>query len=278
MSLLSRSQLRIALAPDRVVLLRTKGLLRQKITATQMLPVVEGAEGRPWEPALQVLEQALPGFARKGEAVTLVLSSHFCRFLPIPALPTLASEEEEAAFARHTFREVYGEAAHDWTVRLSGDSPARPRLGAAIDQALLDGARRASKAAGLKLVSVQPFLMTAFNAWQRTLIQQPGWFALYEAGRLCLCLITKDGVQSVRGVPVSADWRAELPLLVQRESNLQVLEGQEIPSAGHVFHPSQTSPSQVRGLPANLQALTLSEHALAASPQPEQAAMALVGL
>ena len=277
MSLLSRSQLRIALTPTSVALVRTEGWLRQQVTGTQTFRLEAQAGSRPWEAAVDALARALPLFGRKGERVTVVLSNHFCHYLMLAALPTLASEEEDMAFARHSFREIFGETMEPWTIRVSGDSPAQPRLAAALDTPMLLALQRCVREAGLKLVSVQPYLMTAFNAWAGTLSHAPVWLALFEPGRLCIALCTRDGVRSVRAAPATDAWRIELPLLMQREANLQALDGDNLPEGCLVFHPEQAMASMVRSMPAHLTALTLPEARHDAGDGIEPLAMALIG-
>ena len=278
MSLLSRSQLRAALTPGGVILVRTAGFLKTEIRDVQIFPVEDSDSGKPWEPAAAALKSALASFARRGEALTVVLSNHFSYYTVVPALPSLANDEEDAAFARYTFREVFGEGSAAWTLRVSGDSPDAPRLASAIDEALLASLRRDSAAAGVQLVSVQPYLMTAYNAWASELGRGPVWFALYEPGRLCISLCTAEGLQSVRGCPAGETWRTELPLLLDRETRLQELEGSAAPTEAFVFHPSQPLPTLARTLGEGLRALSLAERPLPDGVRVQDAALALVGL
>ena len=278
MSRLSRSQLRIALTPTSVVLVRTEGWLNPRVSGSQTFVVEPQPGARPWEATVSALVRALPLFSKPGEPITLVLSNHFCHYLMLPALPTLASEEEDAAFARHTFREIYGETMDGWTIRVSGDSPAQPRLAAAIDANLLLALQRSVGEAKLKLRSVQPYLMAAFNAWHKELGRAPVWFALYEPGRLCISLCTHEGVRSVRAAPANDEWRIELPMLMQREANLQVTDSGVQPDHCLVFHPSQPLAAQVRNMPGHLAALTLPEARHDAGDSVQALAMALIGV
>lgn len=278
MSLLSPNRLRIALAPDHLTVVRLVGRLRPRIDDVQVLPVGDTSEGAlPWEAAVQALGRVLPGLVKPGEPVTLVLSNHFCRYQVLAAVPALASDEEEQAWLRHCWTEVYGEAAQGWMLRVSGDSPAVARLSAAVDERLVALLRTAVRDAGGQLVSIQPYLMRACNAWRAELGRQAVWFALYEPGRLCLALCTAEGVAEVRGLPAGPHWQQELPLLVARETTLR--EGQPGPNPVEtlVFHHDHATPPRLPALPAGLRGLTLPPAAVGLGEPVAAATLALVG-
>lgn len=279
MSLLSRSQLRAVVAPGAVTLLRTQGLFKRVVSDAAVFEVDAGAEGaKPWEPAVATLKAALLKLGRRGEPLTVVLSNHFSHYILLPALPSLASSEEDDAYARHTFREVYGEAASAWTVRVSGDAPQTARVAGAMEDGLLAALQRVARENGVRLDSVQPFLMTAYNAFASELSRRTAWFALYEPGRVCISLCSRQGLHSVRGCPAGETWRTELPLLLDREARLQELEGDAVPTEAFVFHPGQALPSLSRSLGEGLTPLMLGDIALPAGARPQDVAMALVGL
>jgi hypothetical protein len=265
-----------------VILVRTKGLMRTEVSEAEVFPVEgsdKGGDGaKDWEAAIATLRTALPKFARGKETLTVILSNHFSHYILLPALPSLSTAEEDDAFARHTFREVYGDAAAGWTLRVSGDSPAVPRVAGAIEDTLLGALQRTAREVGVTLGSVQPLLMTAYNAWAGELSRRTAWFALYEPGRLCISLCSRNGLHSVRGCPAGETWRTELPLLLDREARLQELEGTDVPNEAFVFHPSQPVPSLMRSLGEGLHPLGLREIALPAAVRAPDVALALVGL
>lgn len=278
MSLLSPSRLRVALTPGAVILVRTRGLLKQEVADARILVVESTESGKPWEDALGTLKTGLAAFAARGESLTVLVSNHFSHYTLLPALASLSNSDEDAAFARYTFREVFGEGAAGWTIRVSGDSPNVPRVASAIDEALLQGLRRCANDAGLKLASVQPFLMAAFNAWIGQLPTAPTWLALYEPGRLCICLCVGGELRSVRGCPAGDTWRTELPLLLDREARLQELDGDAIPTGALVFHPSQPVQGLARSLGDGLTPLGIAPHTMPDNIRIQDIAMALVGL
>jgi hypothetical protein len=132
----------------------------------------------------------------KGEA-TLILSSHFVRYVVLPWSGELITEAEELEFARTRFIQVFGQWARDWTIVMSPAPAGASRLCAAVDAALIGAATGALAASGLRLRSVQPALMAQFNEWRRR-IGADGWLAIAEQGRLLVAWIAGGQWRSVR--------------------------------------------------------------------------------
>ena len=90
-----------------------------------------------------------------------------------------------------------------------------PRLASAVDAGLIQAIRtcfpRDSKA---RLVSVRPYLMSAFNRWGGTMAKDGAWLLLVEPQRACLALVAAHkwaAVQTSRGeFPAPEDWAALL--------------------------------------------------------------------
>jgi hypothetical protein len=232
-----------------VVLVRTEGLFGLTVSDAQVFAVAPAdapsADRQSWEPAVAALVSALASFARRGESLTVVLSNHFCHYTVLPALPSLANREEDEAYARHTFGEIYGDLANSWTLRVSGDSPAEPRVAGAIDHALLRALQATARNAGVRLSSVQPLLMAAFNAFADRLAGESVWFVVQEPGRICVSLSTRGSLRSVRGSPAGTHWASALPRLIERETQLQEPDGAEAATATFVFQAG----AQAAGVP-----------------------------
>ena len=152
-----------------------------------------GAE--PWQGALAALKALeLPKKCR----VTLVLSNHFVRYAVVPWSSALGTPAEEEAYVRHHFARIHGERAKGWSLRASPGTGAEPRLASAIDKALLDELKTlfAGKP-GVKLASIQPQLMAAFNRWRRAIPAGGAWLVLAEAERACVALHGGGGWRAV---------------------------------------------------------------------------------
>lgn len=170
-----------------------------------------------------------------GRRVTVVLSSHFVRYALLPWSGALGSDEEWLALARHSFAATHGGAAEHWNCRVSPADHGEPRLASAIDASLLDAL------SGPPVVSVQPYLMSAFNARRRALAGRAGWFVLHEPGRLTLALMRQGQWRSVRTRRVSSDWQQVLPNLLDRETAL----ARETPCEDVFFYGEAAAPPRL---------------------------------
>jgi len=147
---------------------------------------------------------------------TVLLSSHFVRYLVLPWSQALTSEEDWIAFAHHSFQSTYGAASTSgWHIRLSDTGPGRARVASAVDCALIDALCSVPG-----VVSIQPHLMSAFNARRREIGGKAAWFVLQEPARLTITLVVGGEWQLVRTRQVNGDWQAALPALLDRESAL----------------------------------------------------------
>jgi hypothetical protein len=181
-SRLWRERVRVGLCPDRLVL------------AGSTRPVEE-------------LEALCARFK-----ATVVLSSHYVRYAVLPWSEALRTQEEWAAFAQHAFASTYGNLAAAWQVRVCDTGRRRARIASAVDAALVEKLR------ALGAVSVQPWLMAAFNARRRMFNGQAAWFVLQEHGRLTASLIAQGEWKLIRNRQANGNWREELPGILDRES------------------------------------------------------------
>lgn len=163
---------------------------------------------------------------RRGARVTVVLSSHHARYALLPWSANLAREEEWLAFARFRLRDTYGAAAEGWEVRVSPGEPRASRVACAVERQLLEELRAVAGKAGVRLMSVQPSLMHAFNVRRSEFDREDGWLVSAEPGRLTLALIASRAWQLVRVRNADTDWRDRLPMLLRRE---EALIGREQP-------------------------------------------------
>jgi len=149
----------------------------------------ELGEAEPWHGALEVLRREAAGW-RTRVGVSVVLSNHFVRYAVVPEQD--ATPEEELALARFLFAKIHGERAKAWEVRVS------EQLACAIDAALLEGLKACFPKSGkARLVSVQPYLMAAFNRARRRIPPEGAWLLLAERERTCLARFARRGWASV---------------------------------------------------------------------------------
>lgn len=225
MSLLSREEHHILLCHDRIMLTTRQRKLalrrmRRDVLREQVLPVDATAGEAPWHGPLKALEAALPGMALRNPHVTVTLSNHFAHYALIPESEALSNAEEEMAFAQHIFREMYGNATSAWDLRISRIDYGKggmAQLACAVDARLLEGLRGLFGSAGIRVHSIRPHLMEAYNSCRALLRNSTAWFVIAEHANLCLALLLDGQWLWVRTIRTGAGWREKLPLLLERE-------------------------------------------------------------
>jgi hypothetical protein len=229
-------ELRIVLTPDQVLLTRigravTWRGLRRSVLEKKVVPCADYAGGQTnggetqgvatqWGAALQALEAMLPKQPKRKTCSTVILSNHFMRYALLPWSDVPGDETEELAYARHAFRQAYGDVAETWDLRLSPGKAGMPQLASAVDPRLPEALRALFGRNGIALESIQPHLMAAYNTCQNILRGRSAWFVLMEPGSLCLALLRQGRWESIRTMRLEGDGRAALPLILERESFL----------------------------------------------------------
>ena len=185
-----KAEINVGLCPDRLVL------------ASQHAPFHTG--GQPLE--------ALEELATETK-LCVVLSNHFVRYAVLQWSSALTSESDWTSFAEHSFASVYGDTAREWRIRVSDAGAGKPRVACAIDAGLL-----ARLAAIPAVVSIQPYLMAAFNARRRSVRERSFWFVVQESGRLTFALVAEGKWKLVRNRQASELWPQFLGDLLEREA------------------------------------------------------------
>jgi hypothetical protein len=215
-SLLWRNHIRISLCAERLVLAAHERGLRPGKGKASVTPVQGNPNDPEWRAALDALPAALAGLHRRD--VSVVLADQFVRYVLLPWNAALKSAEQWLALARHRLGAVHGAAAADWEVQLTETAPSGPRLACALDRELLAELAAKLVAADVRLVSVQPFLVAAFNRIRRAIGNGSCWLVVEEPRRLTLAFVQNGVWVAVRSRRTDAGWRAALPELIQRES------------------------------------------------------------
>jgi hypothetical protein len=215
-----RDRLLVALAPTSVSWVRVSGAFRPRAVAKRSLEVTTERGGEPWGDAVAVLQQEAEQFRRERLAVTVVLSNHFVRYTVVPPLGNTGSRNEALALARFHFSKIHGDRAAGWDVRLAAPASNRPTLASAVDSALVDALKACFPREGAaRLVSVQPYTMSAFNFWRHKIGKDGAWLLLAEPGTACLAMLAGSEwttIQTVRsGYTTSDSW----PALLEREKH-----------------------------------------------------------
>jgi hypothetical protein len=168
--------------------------------------------------------------------VTLALSNRFVRYVVTPWQDQVAGTNMEVAFAQHRFRQVYGAAAEHWEVRVSPGRAGRPRVASAVDRELLNELRAAFRPSRLKVWSIQPHLMAAYNKWRRKLDARACIFIVVE-DRFYTCMVFVDGeCGAVHSGVFEGTLADALPIILDREF---VRSGLEERPAIFIYAPDQ---------------------------------------
>lgn len=174
-------------------------------------------------PRTSRLERQLTAFAAQldatapapGTRLVCWLGSDVARLLVVPWQDGLTRASQRALLAQHCFREVFGSTAGGWQRRLSETGYGRPALAGAVDGWVLERIDELARVRKLKLASVQPLLMTAYNrALPELRARGDVWFVLSEPPWLTLLLVQAGAPLAVKLVHAGD---AELGRLLERE-------------------------------------------------------------
>jgi hypothetical protein len=197
------------LSAERLVLRASKS--RNAVVALQVNP-----NEVDWRAAVDAIPQVLAG--HKNHDVSVVLADQFVRYALIPWNAALKTEEQWLTLARHRLTAVHGAPAADWDLKLTETAPQGPRLACAVDRALLGELAAKFVSANMRLSSVQPFLVAAFNRIRGTVGNGSCWLVVEEPGRLTLAFIQRGVWVAIRSRRADQGWRAMLPEIIERES------------------------------------------------------------
>jgi len=202
LSWLKRKHLRIGLGVKRIMVAGTKA--------------IELPTGEDWRVAVDALPALLK--AQKSREASVVLADQFARYALLPHNDAVKTDEQWLALARHRFSALHGAVSAEWDVKVTSTAPLGPRLACAVDRELLERLMHPFVACGVQLVSVQPFLVAAFNRIRKTVGNGSCWIVVEEPGRLTLALIQRGAWVAIRSRRADARWRMQLPEILERES------------------------------------------------------------
>lgn len=203
MSRWSAKTLRIAFAPGEMALLRAND---SRVLATHERSAVS---------LLPLLAEALADPAWHSRRVEAVLSQHFVRHVLTPPPGKALSRDEETALAAASLREIYGDEAGNWKVRVLSQPPQYGLVGAAVDASFVQQLDALLARHGFRDVTIRPLASVAAH---RLPSKFQGWWALAEPGWLSLFGGANGVWQHLAGQPVDADWAGALPELIEREA------------------------------------------------------------
>lgn len=210
MSRWSRDQLRIALVPNGVALLRHRGQPGKPVASKSI-----ACDTRDWQSLMPLLERELAEPAWRAPRVEVVLSNHYVRYVITPPPGKALNQSEEAALVDASFREIYGAETADWRIRVYSQPPEYGLVGAAIDESL---AARLSEV--FKYPADWKLRPLASLAAQHHSHPATDWWVLAEPGWMCLFHTVNGYWRYLSAQPVDAHWRSALPGMLDREARM----------------------------------------------------------
>lgn len=236
-------QLRIALCPSEVAYVRFARGLRMRPVAKGIVGIPHPGPDVSWRRATDALRTIASKLNARPAEVRVVLSNCFVRYALVPWQPGARAAWNREPQLRQCFRQLYGEAADAWHIQ---ESPARDGVGTlacATERELLDELCAIFDRPPLRLASVQPLLVAAFNQFRNALGNE-GCFFLYEPGKLC------------GGIYAGGEWRslhatnlpqgASIAAAIEREVGASRIAG----SGGAFLCVTGTAGDVPAGLPA----------------------------
>ena len=204
-----RDEVSVFVGPRRVALTHMRRGVKPTCIAEASSTVERGGQD-DWVKTRSTLEGLLVQPAWRDADARVVIGDHWARYALVPWSGALHDESERQTYARHTLATVYGETSSQWTMAMSQYMHASARVVSALPTALLADIRSMLESCRLRLVSVQPQLVAAYNAWRHRLPDGAAWFVTVDDGLLAAAHQSDDGWDVVHSIRVRGPWRNEL--------------------------------------------------------------------
>ena len=163
-----------------------------------------------WTSALEALGDKLAEPAWHHANARVVVSDLWVRYAIVPWADALSGREERLVHARHLLTQSFGETGEDWELALSDAGPGRSQVVCAMPRALTVALGELLAPARLRLLSLQPQLVVAFNCWRHVLPRSDAWLVSLATGSLAAAHLGVDGWDQVRSIRIGTDWATEL--------------------------------------------------------------------
>ena len=212
MSPLWRDEVAIFLAPRRIALARRSRGLNPRTGSATEIAVSTGHSG-DFAPALARLAEVLAEPTWQDAAARIIVADSWARYGIVPWPSLRLDSEGRLSHARYVLAENYGDALSDWNVSLADAPPGRAYVACAMPAALKTGLEEVLAGARLRLVSLQPQLIVAFNAWREQLPADDAWFVSLDEGCLAAVHLSRGAWDRVHMARLSQDWVIELERL-----------------------------------------------------------------
>ena len=237
MSPLWRDHIQVFIAPERVNLVRVSRSIKELGRSVQSEKVTLPCEREPdrtaWDSPVTKFETLMKEAI--DTEITITLSNHFVRYVTLLPQSEISKPVEVDAYAKFRLREIYGERADTWKHSVSAWDPFKGAICAAIDTNLIDQLEEITKRHRIKIKSIEPYLASVFDSCKQQLHGPRIYFALVEAGRICIALLENGIWQNIRNQRILNSVEKELLVALEQEA---ILYGQrEIIEQVHLYAP-----------------------------------------
>jgi len=207
-----RDELGLYLAPRRLCMVRLKRGLRPTL-AGEHEQVLESDQMGHWGPVLEAADTLLSQPQWGGALLRVVLADWWARYAIVPWVAEVNSGEERVAHARQLLSSAYGEGVSTWAVQVSDAPPTVPRVACTMPADLVEGVRALAARHGVRVASLQPQLIVAYNTWREQLPASGSWFVSIGEGTLAAARVVDHSWDRVHSVRIGPDWARELKRL-----------------------------------------------------------------
>ncbi len=212
MSLLWRDEVSIYLAPRRIALARRARGLAPRVVASVELPIPDGSI-QDCAAALAGLRELCGLPAWQNADARVVVADSWARYTIVPSQGTRLDATGRRAHARYMLADVFGEALADWDIALEEAPPDHDVLACAMFAPLRPALMTILTGARLRLRSLQPQLVVAYNAWRRRIPPNDSWFVTLEEGWLAAVHLTQGAWDRVHSARLSNNAAVDLERL-----------------------------------------------------------------
>lgn len=179
------------------------------MSAGEFVQSVESS-GLQWQPALAALQGLLKDPKWHTPHARVVVSNLWARYAIVAWEPQLVTPEEHLAHARICLAATYGNMDESWRVTLSEAEAGKPRIACALPEGLIAHLKELTSAHEIRVISLQPQLIAAYNEWRERLPDEGAWFVSVEDGALVAARLGHRDWDRVYCARIGPDWSVEL--------------------------------------------------------------------
>ena len=226
---LFRKQLHVVIYPDRVILRGLGKGIRRTVVLQKKLPCQPKPDAPNWQSALSTFEYWLASSEMKEADVTIILSNHFVRYSLIPNSTEVNSHDEAQTLAKILFEDIYGLVAKKWEFAIEDGVNGESRLIAAIDSDFLIKIVEIIKICSMRLSTITPYFVSAFNRFNRQIPNCSCFFALVEHDLMMLATFNKSTLTSIRRFALNSVHDPQFSTVLLREVLTSGLAMENVP-------------------------------------------------